>query len=86
MNQPKTMDTQPTPRTDAEHDRICESWGSAACDYDKMKDFSCQIERELAAVTAQRDMLARALEKVSRSWNYVEVAREAIQSLTPNDE
>jgi len=75
------MNTQPTPRTDAEHDRICESWGSTACDYDKMKDFSCQIELELATVTAQRDMLAKALEKVSRSWNYVEVARDAIQSL-----
>jgi hypothetical protein len=42
------------------------------------------LEEELATVTAQRDMLAKALEKVSRSWNYVEVAREALQSLTPN--
>jgi hypothetical protein len=38
-----------------------------------------------ARIREQRDMLAKALEKVSRSWNYVEVAREALQSLTPND-
>ena len=29
----------------------------------------------------QRDRLAEVLEKVCRSWNYVEVARNAIQSL-----
>jgi hypothetical protein len=39
-----------------------------------------------ARIREQRDMLAKALEKVSRSWNYVEVAREALQSLTPNAE
>ena len=37
-------------------------------------------------VGEQRDRLAEALEKVSRSWNYVEVARDAIQSLTPTHE
>lgn len=37
----------------------------------------------LDVVTAQRDRLAEALHKVSRSWNYVEVAQQALQSLTP---
>jgi hypothetical protein len=46
-------------------------------------DFARKLERELATVTAQRDMLAVALEKVSRSWNYAEVAQQALQSLTP---
>lgn len=88
------MNTQPTPRTDAEHDRICESWGSTACDYDKMKDFSCQIELELAAVTEQRDMLAKALRKLADcDWvitlpNRMDavrtIANEALQSLTSN--
>jgi hypothetical protein len=45
-------------------------------------DFARKLERELAAVTAQRDMLAEALRKVSRSWNYAEVAQQALQSLT----
>ena len=40
--------------------------------------------RERDEAREQRDRLAEALEKVSRSWNYVEVAREALQSLTPN--
>jgi hypothetical protein len=35
-------------------------------------------------LAAQRDRLAAALHKVSRSWNYVEVAQKALQSLTPN--
>ena len=33
----------------------------------------------------QRDRLAEALQKVSTSWNFVEVAREALQSITPNE-
>jgi hypothetical protein len=37
----------------------------------------------LDVVTAQRDRLAEALRKVSRSWNYAEVAQQALQSLTP---
>jgi hypothetical protein len=36
----------------------------------------------LDVVTEQRDMLAEALRKVSRSWNYAEVAQQALQSLT----
>jgi hypothetical protein len=52
-----------------------------------------EAESELTAVTEQRDeareqrdMLAKALEKVSRSWNYVEVAQQALKSLTTNAE
>ena len=37
-------------------------------------------------LTAQRDRLAEALRKVSRSWNYGEVAQQALQSLTQNAE
>jgi transposase-like protein len=44
-----------------------------------------EAEKELATVTAQRDRLAEALHKVSRSWNYVEVAQQALQSLTPKE-
>ena len=87
------MNTQPTPRTDAEHNRICELWGSKACDYEKMKNFSCQIERELATVTAQRDMLVEALEIAANRFRYPEfgcnwenVSKEiesALQALTP---
>ena len=44
-----------------------------------------KIERERNEARDQRDKLAEALHKVSRSWNYVEVAREALQSLTPNE-
>jgi hypothetical protein len=36
----------------------------------------------LDVVTEQRDRLAEALRKVSRSWNYAEVAQQALQSLT----
>jgi hypothetical protein len=41
-----------------------------------------KAQEELTDMTAQRDMLAVALRKVSRSWNYVEVAQQALQSLT----
>jgi chromosome segregation ATPase len=41
---------------------------------------------ELHEAIKQRDRLAEALRKVSRSWNYVEVAQQALQSLTPNAE
>jgi len=46
----------------------------------------CDLEHALTATTEQRDRLAEALHKVSRSWNYVEVAQQALQSLTPNAE
>jgi hypothetical protein len=80
------MNDTPTPRTDAEHDRICESWGSKACDYDKMKDFSCQLERELTEVTKQRDALAEALRvatayPLTESW--YKQAMEALATLKP---
>jgi uncharacterized protein (DUF3084 family) len=45
-----------------------------------------KAQKELATVTEQRDKLAAALQKVSRSWNYAEVAQQALQSLTPNAE
>ena len=45
-------------------------------------EMAALAQNELATVTAQRDMLAEALRKVSRSWNYAEVAQQALQSLT----
>jgi hypothetical protein len=46
-------------------------------------EMAALAQNELATVTAQRDRLAEALQKVSRSWNYVEVAQQALQSLPP---
>jgi hypothetical protein len=50
------------------------------------------LERELTAVTAQRDRLAEALHKVVTSWDHsewldendFESFRATLQSLTPN--
>jgi hypothetical protein len=45
------------------------------------------IEPQIRELINQRDRLAEALQKVSRSWNYGEVAQQALQSLTnPNEE
>jgi len=70
------MNDTPTPRTDAEHDRICELWGSKACDYDKMKDFSCQIERELAAARKEIKGLHFALKQSSTIYDVVTEQRD----------
>ena len=52
-------------------------------DVEVLREANLGLATELATVTAQRDRLAEALHKVSRSWNYVEVAQQALQSLTP---
>jgi hypothetical protein len=52
-----------------------------ACDQYSEDEILCKLQ----TVTAQRDRLAEALQKVSRSWNYVEVAQQALQSLTPKE-
>ena len=53
-------------------------------------DFSRRLadwqSKTIDDLTAQRDRLAEALRKVSRSWNYGEVAQQALQSLTQNAE
>jgi kynureninase len=51
-------------------------------DVEVLREANLGLATELAAVTAQRDMLAEALRKVSRAWNYGEVAQQALQSLT----
>jgi len=51
-------------------------------DVEVLREANLGLATELATVTAQRDRLAEALRKVSRSWNYVEVAQQALQSLT----
>jgi len=95
LRQEKTMEKLERERDEARAElsewRILNGWGGTPeIIHDFIKGQQTRIhhaqdlEEELATVTAQRDMLAKALEKVSRSWNYVEVAREALQSLTPN--
>jgi hypothetical protein len=73
------MNDTPTPSpfaTDGQRTTDAECW----------MNYCLEAEKGLAAVTEQRDRLAEALHKVPRSWNYVEVAREALQSLTnPNE-
>ena len=87
----RSMNT-PTPRTDA-------AW-SCFSGYTEplqdVKDLSHELERELTAVTEQRDMLAEALRKAilwgesashrifdreNINWTYLNEAREALQSL-----
>ena len=45
-------------------------------------DHAKTLQRERDEARGQRDRLAEALDKVSRSWNYAEVAQQATQSLT----
>jgi len=65
-------------------DRLAEGLpdGMLPKDVEVLREANLGLATELAAVTAQRDMLAEALRKVSRSWNYAEVAQQALQSLT----
>jgi archaellum component FlaC len=60
---------------------VDEELAAARAEIDEIHATNGRSYNELNKVTEQRDMLAKALEKVSRSWNYVEVARDAIQSL-----
>jgi hypothetical protein len=62
-----------------------------------MKDKALELERELTAVTEQRDRLAEALRKIKNELgvpqpeypapvaNAVKIATTALQSLTPNE-
>jgi hypothetical protein len=65
-------------------DRLAEGLpdGMLPKDVEVLREANLGLATELAAVTAQRDMLAEALRKVARSWNYAEVAQQALQSLT----
>ena len=80
--QPTDMNT-PTPRTDAEHAQF--PMGGFTL------DFARRLERELTAVTKQRDRMAEALKMIA-TFDYDDlqcdngygarfVAREALQSL-----
>jgi len=85
------MNTQPTPRTDANVKRhnLCRLSGNDLV----YADFARQLERELAVITEQRDRLAVALRMIT-TFDYSDlqcdnghgakyVAVEALQSLTP---
>ena len=71
----------PTPRTDAEHYQFPMGGFNL--------DFARQLERELTAVTEQRDRLAEALlalrnnESLSIGGAAYEIIEQALQSLTP---
>ena len=77
------MNTRPTPETDKFFATFAdgEYAPSHAEYYARLQD----LEAERDEARGQRDRLAAALQKVSTSWNFVEVAREALQSLTPNE-
>jgi hypothetical protein len=54
----------------------------------KWPDYCKQLERELTAVTYQRDRLAEALDRITISGCGIlcrQIATEALQSLTTND-
>jgi hypothetical protein len=51
--------------------------------YQELNDANERMGKKLAQTLDERDMLAEALRKVARSWNYAEVAQQALQSLTP---
>jgi len=93
----RTMNDTPTPRTDAE---LFLSRGMGMVPTLPKEAvravFSRTLERELAAVTAQRDTLAEALQKLADCYWSISlpdrmdavrtIARDALQSLTPNDQ
>ena len=58
------MKDTPTPRTDAKYESICESWEHQISDLPKMTEFARQLERELTAVTEQRDSIDSMYHKV----------------------
>ena len=83
----------PTPKTDA-------AWAAESGNgLNEVKEISRKLERELTAVTEQRDRLAEALRKAiswadsashhildrqNINWTYLNEAKEALQALTPN--
>ena len=72
----------PTPRTDAEHAQF--PMGGFTL------DFARRLERELTAVTEQRDRLTEALERIlDYQGRFAEedpesIAKEALKSIAPN--
>jgi hypothetical protein len=79
------MNTQPTPISD----RIVSQFRKGEATSDGLILTMVELELKITAICRerdeareQRDRLAEALHKVSRSWNYVEVAQQALQSLT----
>jgi hypothetical protein len=80
-----------TPRTDDQSVRYYDDATGTRIEYVAAR-FARQLERELAAVTAQRDRLAEALRLISNGTSCRECggedqalfARESLQSLTPN--
>lgn len=71
-----------TPRTDEQHAQF--QMGGFTL------DFARQLERELTAVTEQRDRLAEAITSIASGAvseaRCIEIAREALQSLTNQNE
>jgi hypothetical protein len=90
-NQPeRTMND--TPRTDDSETRVRKNGFSSLIEYCYANDMA-KLERELTAVTEQRDRLAEALRDIVNGTSCQECggedqarfAREALQSLTTNE-
>jgi hypothetical protein len=95
------MNDTPTPRTDA---KMFPAWGWDTHTMEYVPhgigfpaDDARKLERELTAITEQRDMLAEALREIKNELgvpqpeypapvtNAVKIATTALQSLTPNE-
>ena len=84
------MNARPTPETDKFFATFAdgEAAPSHAEYYARLQDLERQRDEareQRDEAREQRDRLAEALHKVSRSWNYVEVAQQALQSLTTKE-
>ena len=78
------MKDTPTPRTDAKYESICESWEHQISDLPKMTEFARQLERELTAVTEQRDKLAELsgfgeFDKLTEPWADIANTADAVK-------
>jgi len=67
-----------TPRTDQKHEVICESWSSSVSSFPEMTEFARQLERELTAVTEQRDGLRSGIDYASDQLSKVTKQRDRL--------
>ena len=62
------MNDTPTPRTDESDDKIADLSPNAECNYALMKAHARKLERELAAVTEQRDSYKDRFESLLKRY------------------
>jgi hypothetical protein len=79
------MSKSETPRTDAIHSEKDKEFRDNLTQYRFMHDHAETLEKELTAVTEQRDRLAEALKSVASGAVYearcIEIAREALAAV-----